>query len=228
MYVVGKLFGPLLSCLSHSSLQSPPLVKMNTMSALEEALDILPFTISVDERGVKEAVITQLAQELCIVLRQTASGSAFAVSEDIMKQALASALIATQHKVITNPPTFVKITKKYQRRSGTPALSSHSNISSMSNGASADAGTRNRAESPEISSSNVSAPGSTMSTGSLGVADFMNPEVLKTAKVWRFQKLSKAELFGLLEHHTQVPAPASATKSHMIKLLMDHAARNIQ
>ena len=67
MYVVGKLFGPLLSCLSHSSLQSPPLVKMNNMSALEEALDILPFTISVDERGVKEAVITQLAQELCIV-----------------------------------------------------------------------------------------------------------------------------------------------------------------
>ena len=58
--------------------------------------------------------------------------------------------------------------------------------------------------------------------GSLGVADFMDPEVLKTAKVWRFQKLSKAELVGLLEHHTQLPAPA--TKSHVIKLLMDHAA----
>lgn len=195
------------------------LVSMNNMSALEEALDILPFTISVDERAVKEAVIPQLAQEVCTVLQQSASGSAFNVPEDLMKQALASALIATQHKVISNPPSFVKIAKKYQRRAST--------VSSMSNDISNDAGTRNRAESPEITSSNVSAPGS-MSTGSLGVADFMDPEVLKTAKVWRFQKLSKAELVGLLEHHSQVPAPASATKSHMIKLLMGHAARNTQ
>ncbi len=140
-----------------------------------------------------------------------------------MKQALASALIATQHKVISNPPSFVKTAKKYQRRASTPALSNLSTVSSLSNGVFADVGMHNRAGTPEISSSNVSDPGSTMSAaGSLGVADFMNPEVLKTAKVWRFQKLSKAELVGLLEHHTQLPAPA--TKSHVIKLLMDHAA----
>ncbi len=84
---------------------------MNNMSALEEALDILPFTILVDERAVKEAVITQLAQELCLGLRQTVPSSAFGVSEDIMKQAIASPLIVTQQKVISNPPSFVKIAK---------------------------------------------------------------------------------------------------------------------
>ena len=171
---------------------------------------------------------TQLAQEVCIVLRQSASGSAFNVSEDIMKQALASALIATQHKVISNPPSFVRIAKKYQRRSSTPASSSLSDVSSMSKGESNDAGTRNRAGSPDISSSSVSAPGSALSGGSLGVADFMNPEVLKTAKLWRFQKLSKAELAGLIEHHTQVQVPSSAKKSHLIKILMNHAASNVQ
>ncbi len=199
------------------------LVSMNNMSALEEALDILPLSICVDEWAVKEAVMTQLAQELSTLLRQSAS--AFNVSEDVMKQALASALIATQHKVISNPPSFVKIAKKYQRRTSTSALSG--SVSGMSNDITHVAGTGNRAESPEITSSNVSAPGS-MSTGSLGVADFMDPEVLKTAKVWRFQKLSKAELVGLLEHYTQLPAPASTTKSHMIKLLMDHACRSAQ
>ncbi len=51
-----------------------------------------------------------------------------------MKQALASALIATQHKVISNPPSFVRIAKKYQRRSSTPALSSLSDVSSMYKG----------------------------------------------------------------------------------------------
>ena len=219
-----------LSAVLSSNFAAPQhsLVIMNNMSALEEALDILPFSISVDERAVKEAVITHLAQELCTILRQSASGSAFNVSEDTMKQALASALIATQHKIITNPPSFVKITKKYQRRSSAPALSNLSNASSMSNGVSNDAGMRNRAGSPEISSSNVSAPGSTVSAGSLGLADFMDPEVLKTAKLWRFQKLSKAELMGLVEHHTQVPVPASATKAHVIKILMDHAASNVQ
>ena len=46
-----------------------------------------------------------------------------------MKQALATGLIITQQKVIANPPTFVKITKKYQRRVNTPALSSNSSLS---------------------------------------------------------------------------------------------------
>lgn len=36
---------------------------MNNMSALEEALDILPFTVTVDAKVVKEAVISQVAEE---------------------------------------------------------------------------------------------------------------------------------------------------------------------
>jgi len=83
------------------------LLAMNNMSALEEALDILPLSVSVDERAVKEPVITQVAQELCLGLRQSLPSSAFSVGEDIMKQALA-ALIVTQQKVISNPPSFVK------------------------------------------------------------------------------------------------------------------------
>ena len=166
---------------------------MNNMSALDEALDILPFTVTVDGKAVKEAVIDQVAKELCSSLRQQVSGSSFDVTDEAMKQALAGALIVTQQRVIANPPTFVKIAKKYQRRASTPTLS---NVSSMSNGG---AGRPSRAESPEISSSNISAgPGSSMSAGSLGVADFMNPAVLTTAKLWRFQKLSKAELAALL------------------------------
>jgi len=82
---------------------------MNNMSALEEALDILPFTV--DSKAVKEAVINQVAQELCTNLRQRESS--FNVTEDAMKQALASALIETQRKVVSNPPAFVSIFKKY-------------------------------------------------------------------------------------------------------------------
>ncbi len=180
---------------------------MNNMLALDEALDILPFTVSVDDRAVKEAVIDQVAKELCSSLRQQASSSSFDVTDEAMKQALAGALIVTQQRVIANPPTFVKMAKKYQRRASTPALS---NVSSMSNGG---AGRPSRAESPEVSSSNISAgPGSSMSAGSLGMADFMNPEVLTTAKLWRFQKLSKAELGGLVEHYTQVLLPTRPQK----------------
>ena len=43
---------------------------MNSMSALEHALDILPITMSVDDKAVKEAVITELAQEVCLYLHQ--------------------------------------------------------------------------------------------------------------------------------------------------------------
>ncbi len=110
------------------------------------------------------------------------------MTDEAMKQALAGALIVTQQRVIANPPTFVKIAKKYQRRASTPALS---NVSSMSNGG---AGQPSRAESPEVTSSNISAgPGSSMSAGSLGVADFMNPEVLTTAKLWRFQNAQSSQ-----------------------------------
>lgn len=50
-----------------------------------------------------------------------------------------------------------------------------------------------RAGSPEVSSSNLSGPATSSSAGSLGVQDFMNPEILKTAKLWRFQKLSREQ-----------------------------------
>ncbi len=191
------------------------------MSALEQALDILPITVSVDDKAVKEAVINQLAKEVCLHLRQQVPTSSFDVSEDSMKQALASGLIMTQQKVIANPPTFVKITKKYQRRASTPALS---NISTMSNGISGASG---RAGSPDVSSSNLSGPGSSNSAGSLAVQDSMNTEILKTAKLWRFQKLSKGELMGLVQHYTQVTPSDTATKGQLIKSLMD-AANGLQ
>ncbi|DBB02202.1 TPA: hypothetical protein ACH3X3_011232 [Trebouxia sp. C0006] len=193
------------------------------MSALDEALDILPYTVTVDGKAVKEAVIDQVAKELCSSLRQQASGSSFDVIDEAMKQALAGALILTQQRVIANPPTFVKIAKKYQRRVSTPALS---NVSSVSNGG---ADRPSRAESPEVSSSNILAgPGSSMSAGSLGMADFMNPEVLTTAKLWRFQKLSKAELGGLVEHYIQVTPSNTSTKGQLIKSLMEYAANGMQ
>ena len=59
--------------------------------------------------------------------------------------------------------------------------------------------------------------------GSLGVQDFMNPEILKTAKLWRFQKLSRGELVGLVQHYTGVTPSVTATKGHLIQSLMDVA-----
>ena len=75
---------------------------MDNMSALEQALDILPITVTVNDQAVKEAVITQLAQEVCLYLHQHFPKS-FDVAEDKMKQALASGLIITQQKVISKP-----------------------------------------------------------------------------------------------------------------------------
>ncbi len=53
----------------------------------------------------------------------------------------------------------------------------------------------------------------------------MNPDILKTAKAWRFHKLSKGELMGLVQHYTQVTPPDTATKGQLIKSLTDAAAR---
>ena len=173
--------------------------------------------MSVDDRAVKEAVISHLAKKVCLHLRQQLPAASFDVAEDSMKQALASALIITQQKVIANPPTFVRITKKYQRHASTPALS---NTSSLTNSVSGVAG---RAGSPEVSSSNQSGASASGSAGSLGVQDFMNPDILKTAKLWRFQKLSRGELVGLVQHYTQVTPSVTATKTQLIKSLMDAA-----
>ena len=189
---------------------------MENMSALEQALDILPITVTVDDKAVKEAVIIQLAQEVCLYLHQHFPRS-IDVTEDCMKQALASGLISTQQKVIANPPTFVKITKKYQRRASTPALSNNSSLTKSASGAAGRAG------SPEVSSSNLSGPATSSSAGSLGVQDFMNPEILKTAKLWRFQKLSRGELVGLVQHYTGVTPSVTATKGQLIQSLMDVA-----
>ena len=187
---------------------------MDNMSALEQALDILPIAVAVNDQAVKEAVITQLAQEVCLYLHQHFPKS-FDVAEDNMKQALASGLIITQQKVISNPPTFVKITKKYQRRASTPALSNNSSLTKS--------GAAGRAGSPEVSSSNLSGPATSSSAGSLGVQDFMNPEILKAAKLWRFQKLSRGELVGLVQHYTGVTPSVTATKGQLIQSLMDIA-----
>jgi len=173
--------------------------------------------VSVDDKAVKEAVISHLAKEVCLHLRQHSPTSSFDIAEDSMKQALATGLINTQQKVISNPPTFVKITKKYQRRASTPAVS---NTSSLTNSVSGVAG---RAGSPEVSSSNQSGASASGSAGSLGVQDFMNPDILKTAKLWRFQKLSRGELVGLVQHYTQVTPSVTATKAQLIKSLMDAA-----
>ncbi len=187
---------------------------MDSMSDLEQALKVLPITVSVDDRAVKEAVISQLAKEVCLQLHQQFSTTSFDVDESSMKQALATGLIITQQKIIANPPTFVKITKKYQRKS-TPALSNSSSLPNSVSGASGRAG------SPEVSSS--SGPVASSSAGSLGVQDFINPSILKTAKLWRFQKLSKGELMGLVQHYTHVTPSDTATKGQLIKSLMDAA-----
>ncbi|DBB17491.1 TPA: hypothetical protein ACH3X3_014511 [Trebouxia sp. C0006] len=189
---------------------------MDNMSVLEQALNLLPLRVSVDDKAVKGAVISHLAQEVRLHLRQHFPISSFDIAEDSMKQALATGLITTQQKVIANPPTFVKKTRKYQRR-GTPALS---NTSSLPSSVSGVAG---RAGSPEVSSSNQSGASASSSAGSLGVQDFMNPDILKTAKLWRFQKLSRGELVGLVQHYTQVTPSVTATKTQLIKSLMDAA-----
>ena len=67
--------------------------------------------MTVDDKAVKEAVISHLAQEVCLHLRQHFPTSSFDIAEDSMKHALATGLITTQQKVIANPPTFVRITK---------------------------------------------------------------------------------------------------------------------
>ena len=147
---------------------------MDNRSDLEQALNILPITVSVDDRAVKEAVISQLAKEVCLQLDQQFSTTSIDVDEGSMKQALATGLIITQQKVIANQPTFLKITKKYQRKS-TPALSNSSSLPNSVSGA---------LSCPEVSSSSGAAASS--SAGSLGVQDFMNPDILKIAKLWRF------------------------------------------
>ncbi len=72
----------------------------------------------------------------------------------------------------------------------------------------------------EASSSNLSGPAASSSAGSLGVQDFMNPDILKTAKLWRFQKLSRGELVGLVQHYTQVTPSVTATKGQISKMLL--------
>ncbi|DBA86715.1 TPA: hypothetical protein ACH3X1_005163 [Trebouxia sp. C0004] len=161
---------------------------MDNMSVLRQALDILLFRVSVDEVAVKQAVIDHLAKEVCVAVRLQVPQAKFDVSDEVMQTYLATALANTQQQVIANPPTFVSIQRKYTKRASTPALS---NASSLSTGLPNGAG--GRAASPEVSSSNLSDPASTLSTGSLGVADFMDLGVLREPRngaLTSFQKQS--------------------------------------
>lgn len=109
--------------------------------------------MTVDDKAVKEAVIDEVATQLCVSLRL--SSSTFNVNDESMKQALASALIVTQQNVIANPPTFVKIQKKYQRRANTPTMSNASSMSSDPSTIPHVLDGAGRSGSPEVSSSNI-------------------------------------------------------------------------
>ncbi|KAL0024147.1 hypothetical protein WJX77_002032 [Trebouxia sp. C0004] len=69
-----------------------------------------------------------------------------------------------------------------------------------------------RAGSPEVSSSNQSGGSASGSAGSLGVQDFMNPDILKTAKLWRFQKLSRGML-NMVQDSSRSPAASMRTNN---------------
>ncbi len=56
---------------------------MDNMSALEQALNLLP--VSVDDKAVKEAVISHLSKEICLHLRPHFPTSSFDIAEDSMK-----------------------------------------------------------------------------------------------------------------------------------------------
>ena len=58
--------------------------------------------MSVDDKAVKEAVISHLAKAVGLHLRQHHSTSSFDIAEDSMKQALATGLIITQQNFIAN------------------------------------------------------------------------------------------------------------------------------
>ena len=51
----------------------------------------------------------------------------------------------------------------------------------------------------------------------------MDLDILKTAKLWRFQKLSRGELAGLVQQYTQVTPSVTAIKAQLIQSLMDVA-----
>ena len=69
---------------------------MDNMSVLRQALDILPFRVSVDEIAVKQAVIDHLAKEVCVAVRVKVPQSKFDVSDEVMQTCLATALVNTQ------------------------------------------------------------------------------------------------------------------------------------
>ena len=182
-------------------------------------------------------MIDHLAKEVCIAVKLKSPQSKFDVSDEVTKTCLATALVEFIEKVkangnkdvtlymypgeghgfqvIGNPPTFVSIQWKYTKRASTPAVSNASNLSTgLPNGAGGSFA------SPEVSSGNLSVASSTLSHSRLAIADFMDLGVLRRAKKRRFNKLSKAELAGLINHHMKRDAPQSATKGFLVKTLM--------
>ena len=115
---------------------------------------------------MKEAVIKQVAQELCTTLRQRESS--FNATEDAMKQALASALIESQRKVVSNPPASRNI-------KGAQVLEGSQTACPMAVCLMVPLVQVPQAELQPQKSAVMSGPGSSMSAGSLGLADFWIP-----------------------------------------------------
>jgi len=59
---------------------------------------------------------------------------------------------------------------------------------------------------------NLSDPAASSSAGSLGVQDFKNPNILKTAKLWRVQKVRQ----GHVQYYTQVTPSDTAIKGQLL------------
>ena len=117
-------------------------------------------------------MIDHLTNQVCIAVSLKVPQYKFDVSDEVMKTCLTTALVNTQQQVIGNTPTFLSI-QQYWKYTKCASICALSNASSLLTGLPNGAG--GRAASPKVSSSNLSDPASTLSQGSLGVADFMDP-----------------------------------------------------
>jgi len=89
-------------------------------------------------------------------------------------------------------------------------------------------GAGRRSQTPEVSSSNLSEPASFLSQGSIGLADCMSLDVLRGAKKWRLDRLSKAEVAGLITHHMKISPPEPSSKAQLVSMLLEFAASDAE
>ncbi len=108
----------------------------------------------------------------------------------------------------------------------TPIHPAASDVSNVSTGLSCGSG--RQSQTPEVSSSNLSEPASSRSQGSIGLADFMSLDVLRGAKKWRLDRLSKAEVAGLITHHMKISPPEPSSKAQLVSMLMEFAASDAE